>query len=349
MDLQLFAEKSYAPSPHRLRRAREKGQVSSSADLTAALVFLAVSLLLSALMPMGVDRLGRAMRTLWLQTPPADLGTALPGLLRQWLPLLLLFSAPALLVAAAVGLGGGLLQTGFLFSLRPPDFARLSPAAGFGRLLSRRAAIDLGKRVLRLAVIAWTGYAWLRDALPQWPPLLAMPLPQGAAYLGGQTAGLLQRLALVLLLFGGADYALQRWQHLQDLRMTREEMRQEQREQETSPELRQQVRKKQRSLARRRMLQQVPKASVVITNPTHYAAALRYDPASMAAPRLIAKGQDLLALQIRRIAREAGVPVIENPPLARALHAQVPLDTEIPAELYQTVAAVLAYIYRTRR
>lgn len=349
MDLQRFAEKPFDPTPHRLRQARREGRVSHSSELAAALALLAVALLLNTLAPAAIAQLGALMQALWRQPPPDDLAAALPRLATQWAMVLLSIGGPALLLALAVGAGASLLQTGFLFTPRPPDLGRLNPLAGLSRLFTTRSAVDLLKRLLKLIFIAWLGYGAIRDLLPRLPSLAAMPLPLAAAEYGRQAGGLLQRIALLLLAFGAADYAWQRWQYTQELRMNRDEVKREQREQETSPELRQRVRKKQRELAKRRMIQAVPRASLVITNPTHFAAALRYDPGQMPAPRLIAKGQDFLAVQIRQAAQRAGVPVVENPPLARALYSQVPLDAEIPPELYQAVAEVLAYLYRTRR
>lgn len=350
MELQLFSEKQFAPSQRRLRQAREKGQVPHSTELSAALALLATTQLLTALAPSGIARLNTMLHGFWGQAPPADFRSGVSGLFYRWVLAFALVAGPLLLGAVAVGAGTGMLQSGFLFTprLAAPDLGRLNPGAAFARIFSGRTAFDLLKRTFKLVLVGWLGYGAIRDLLPRLPALAAMPVTNAAATLGNTAAGLLQRLAYTLLAIGMADYGYQFWQHMQQLRMTRADMKQEMKQQESSPELRQRVKKRQREIAGRRMMQQVPKASVVVTNPTHFAVALRYDPA-MPAPRVVAKGQDLVALRIRRIAQQSSVPVVENPPLARALHAQVALDAEIPPELYQAVAELMGYVYRTRR
>lgn len=351
LNLQLFAQdKTEPPTPKRRRDARRKGQVAKSQDLGTALVLLTAFPVLYSLMSyMGEQMAGF---THWVYTE------ALP--VREWSERTLhtlavqavLQVGKVALPMAAVGLLVGvmvqLMQVGFLVTAEPltPKPERLNPVSGFKRIFSKRAAFEFLKAVLKTAAVAWICYTLLRRYLPLFPhlpwlhPLEAVQMIGDAARWIGIYAGAL------LLVLGGGDYAFQRFEHIKSLRMSKQELKEEHKESEGDPQLRARMRQRQREIAMGRMIQDVPKADVVVTNPTHLAVAIQYDPEQMDAPVVVAKGAGAVAERIKEVAREHDVSVVENKPLARALFDTVPVGSEIPAELYQAVAEVLAFVYR---
>jgi len=274
--------------------------------------------------------------------PLRALGTAAGDALLSTAPLLGL-----LLVAALVApllIGGWNVSSEALV----PKWERLDPVRGFGRLFSVAGLIELGKSLARFAIVGGAGALVLWWQADELLALGTRPL-QGAIGESLRLTGLaLLALAASLVLIAAVDAPLALWQHRRALRMTRQEVRDELRENEGNPEVRGKIRARQQAVARSRMMQEVPRADVVVTNPTHYAVALRYDERRARAPVVVAKGADLIAARIRGIAEEHGVPVLEAPPLARALHATCELGEEIPARLYASVAQVLAYVYQLR-
>ncbi|MEP6884409.1 MAG: flagellar biosynthesis protein FlhB [Gammaproteobacteria bacterium] len=344
-------ERTEEPSQKRLQEARERGQVPRSRELTNFATMIGGSATLIAVGGSLVTRLSQMMRrgldfdAQALRDPDAmltSLGTAGTSALSVLLPI---FAALAGLVLLA-----SLLLGGWNFSLRAmaPDFSRLDPLAGLKRLFGLRGASELGKALLKCAVVggvcaaivSWT----LHDVLA-----LAHMEPRAAI---GRAVGLMAWafvwLCASLVLVALVDVPLQLFQFKRMLRMTRQELRDEAKESEGRPETKQRIRQLQQTLARRRMMHKVPTADVVIVNPTHFAVALKYDPNKMRAPRVLAKGVDLVAQNIRRIALEHRVPVFESPKLARALYRSTDLNKEIPAGLYGAVAQVLSYIFRIR-
>jgi flagellar biosynthesis protein FlhB len=344
-------ERTEEPSQRRLQEARERGQVPRSRELTnfatmiggsAALVAIGGPLAahLSQVMRQGLSFDSRSLQDPTLMM--GSLGRACTDALGILLPIFGVLIGLVLLSSVLLG--------GWNFSLQAmaPDFTRLSPLSGIKRLFGMRGASELGKALLKCAVVggvcaavvSWT----FRDVLA-----LAHMEPRAAI---GRAAGLLAwsfvwlcaSLALVAII----DVPLQLFQFKHALRMTRQELRDEAKESDGRPETKQRIRQMQQALARRRMMHKVPTADVVIVNPTHFAVALKYDPKKMRAPRLVAKGADLVALNIRRIAEEHRVPVFEAPKLARALYRSTDLNKEIPAGLYVAVAQVLSYIFRVR-
>jgi flagellar biosynthetic protein FlhB len=248
-------------------------------------------------------------------------------------------------VLAAV-MGGGWSMS---FKALKPNFGRFNPISGIGRMFARQHLIDLAKMVLLALIIGAVGAAYLKSQWQGLAQLLAMPLPEGIATLSGTIAS---GFGLMLLVVGGwalIDVPLQRHLWLERLKMTREEARQEHKDAEGNVEVKGKIKARMREMGRKRMLAAVPQADLVVMNPTHYAVALKYDDTKMGAPRVVAKGTDLLALKIRDLARESKVPVLQAPPLARALYAHCELDAEVPANLFAAVAQVLAWVYALRR
>lgn len=351
-ELQRFADsdRSQAPTPRRLQKARERGQIAHSADLTSAAVLLAATVALRLTGARAAGQLARWAETVWGQAPAVRFGTGqvmllLTGGLRAAAGLLLPVLGAGLVAAVAVGLA----QTQFV--LQPgglaPDFRRLDPIAGLRRIWSRRALVELGKAGLRLAGLLAVLWGPVRELVPQLASGAFSTAQILAATLGTLVTACL-RVGIVLGIVGAADYFFQRRELENQLRMTRQEVRDETREQEGDPLLRTRRRRRMRELSRRRMLHDVRRADAVLTNPTHFAVALRYDASRMDAPQVVAKGQDFLAERIKAVARAAGVMIVENPPLARSLHASVRVGEGVPERLYRAVAEVLAYVWRAR-
>jgi flagellar biosynthetic protein FlhB len=344
-------ERTEEPSQKRLQDARERGQVPRSRELTNFATMIGGSAALVAIGGSLAARMSQMMRR-GLSIDPmrlrdsdgmlSSLGEACTSALTVLLPVFAVLIG--LVVLASLVLGGW----NFSMQAMAPDFSRLSPLAGMKRLFGLRGASELGKALLKCAVVGAVCAAivsWIfRDvlALAHMEPRAA--IARGAALLSWSFVWLCASLALVAIV----DVPLQLFQFKQALRMTRQELRDEVKESDGRPETKQRIRQMQQTLARRRMMHKVPTADVVIVNPTHFAVALKYDPKKMRAPRVLAKGVDLVAQNIRRIAEENRVPVFESPKLARALYRSTDLNKEIPAGLYVAVAQVLSYIFRVR-
>ncbi len=342
-------QKTEEPSQRRLDEARTKGQVASSREVNHALMLGAGALLVGVLAPAIAGDLGQALRRL-LERPqefaPAELHRAMAALLGEVGGALL--SGALLLVGAA--LASGLLQNGLIVSTEPlaPKLERISPLAGAKRLFSLRSLIEFGKGVLKIALVAATAVLLL------WPARARILTAAGLD--AGALLGLLRDLALRLLagvallvgLIALLDVLYQRFEHRKQLRMSRRDLQDEFKQTEGDPFIKARLRSLRQERARRRMMAEVPKATVVVTNPTHVAVALRYEGPAMAAPTVVAKGLGTLAERIRTVARAHAVPVIQNPPLARALHEGVELGAEVPPAHYRAVAEVIGYVLRLR-
>lgn len=344
-------ERTERATPKRLRDAKRKGQMARSRELNTAMVLTAAALALYGLGPLlGQGLIGFMERSLVLG--PADLAepAAMLRRMRAGTGELLLLATPFLLAVLGTALVAPALLGGWAFSAEPltPRLERLNPLKGLGRIFSLRGLVELLKAIAKLALIAGVG------ALALWTyrfEILAAP----AASLSQGMADALRLFGTILLILSAAtflvaflDVPYQIWDHARRLRMTRQEVRDELKELEGRPEVKSRIRQLQRELSRRRMMDAVPKADLVVTNPTHYAVALRYEPERSSAPRVVAKGADLLAAQIRALAQAHGVPVVEAPALARTLYRGVRLDQEIPGSLYLAVAQLLAYVYQLR-
>ncbi|MEJ5367619.1 MAG: EscU/YscU/HrcU family type III secretion system export apparatus switch protein [Bryobacteraceae bacterium] len=340
-------QKTEAPTPQRIRKAREQGRFPSSRDFVFGIQFLAWVVLLNS-------------ASLWFPALAASFRKALLLAFQNRNsvdPALLLGEAawPSRAVAlvaagaaiAALGMLAHLGATGFGFApaKAAPDLQRLNPVQNL-RELPRRNRDSLLAAVLLLPLLLAALWWVVASRWNEFLRLPLLPLEQGAAVVGSAVGGLLWKGALILLAWGAADLFRQRRRYFADLRMSRQEVREEHRQSEGSPEVKARIRRLRRELLRRRMMAEVPKATAVIVNPTHFAVALRYDQKSMPAPKVVAKGKNWLALRIREKALEHRVPVVENPPLARALYEQVEVGQEIPVGLYRAVAEVLAYVYR---
>jgi flagellar biosynthesis protein FlhB len=343
-------DRSEQPTPRRRQRARERGQVVHSRELQAALVMLAAVIALRFSGP----RMLSEILTRW-QFSLQGLGrhslasADMPGLGLDWwwwgmkllLPLFAVVATAA--VASAVAIQGG-----FVFSAQGamPNLSRMDPIAGAQRMFSGRTGFAFGRDLLKLVLVGWVCTAGMRAAIDLWSREPDVDLAAQWMRLTDIGSGLALRTAVVLVGVGLLDYVYQRRQFVQDLKMSKQEVREEHKEMEGDPLIKAKIRSRQRDLARRRMMEAVPTADVILTNPTTLAVALKYDAATMQAPRVVAKGQRLIAERMKEIARQAGVPIIEDKPLARALFRLAPIGAEIPADLYRAVAEVLGYVYR---
>ena len=349
------SEKTEKASGKKLKDARKRGQVAVSKDVSMAMGSLAAtgvlvaggSFLLHRLtstITIGLSRLGDSPLK---EMTPNDL---VPMVLSGG-ALVALTAGPVAIAAAATGVFSSVVQTGFNFSTEPlaPKWDRLSPANGFKKLAPSRAGVDTLKAILTscvLGVIAWRITNTL--ALDAWR--MAWTSPIASASRGwGEGLRLLWQAGFALLAIGALDFGVQKWRLLSSLKMSKQEVKDEARSGEGNPEIKARVRRIQREMYRKRMLLAVPRATVVLTNPTHYAVALEYRRDKNAAPVVVAKGADLIAAKIREIAREHSVPIVENPQLTRALFKECEIGDVIPGPLFGAVAEVLAYLIRIKQ
>jgi flagellar biosynthesis protein FlhB len=344
-------ERTESATPKRREEARRKGQIPRSRDLSAAAVLMTGGVGLSVLgSQLGGDLYSLMQRGLTLtreqvmddaQLVPAFAGAAFDGLMAT-LPVLGLLLLAAVL--APLVLGGWTFSTEALM----PQFNRLNPLAGIKRIFAMRSIVELMKALAKFGVVA------VIAALVLWKDasaLLALgrePTAQAIMHAVSLSGSALILISAGMLLIAGVDVPYQLWQYAKQLKMTREEVRREMKESEGSPEVKGRIRQLQQQMARQRMMQDVPKADVIVTNPTHFAVALKYDDKRMRAPVVVAKGVDVVAARIREVATEHSVPIFEAPPLARVLYKNVDIGGEVPASLYVAVAQVLSYIFQLR-
>ncbi|MCL4741901.1 MAG: flagellar biosynthesis protein FlhB [Phycisphaerales bacterium] len=345
-----LGEKTEQPTQHRLLDARRRGRVAKSADLSAAVDLLGAVIVLVAVGGLLIRGMSTLIRRL---LEGETLGDALTvesmtdgAKWAAWQGVMVVI--PVLLLMFVVAAVGQVMQVGLLFSPEPlrPKLERLNPIAGVKRMFSKRnlvkSVVNTGKLVLVVAI------SWL--VIGRWMPrligLAALDPVPGMLLLARAAAELALWLVFLLLVLGVIDFMYQKWQHSQDLRMTKQEVKDERRSMEGDPQMKGRRMRLMRQIAMQRIQAAVPDADVVVTNPTHFAVALRYESESMGAPRLIAKGADYMAVRIRHVAVAHGVPIVERPPLARAVYYGVEVGREIPPHLYEAVAEILAYVYR---
>lgn len=341
------------PTAKRKAEARRDGKVARSPDLGAAAVFIGIISALHAgfnvmlasaaqAFQIAFEHLGRreepTIHSVWFDAA------------RSFTPYLSILVL-AFTSAVVIGVGANIAQFGFMWAphMLKPKFSKLNPFPGFRNLLlSPQTLINLLKQVLKLVVVATIVYSQVKDRMPMFYAL-AHASPMGVVSTVEDTVfNIGIRFGVLLLVLGCADYAYAKWQLEQSLMMSKTEVKEEAKQAEGSPEAKGAVKQRQRAAARRRMMAAVPRATVVVTNPTHFAIALEWDEHTMAAPVLVAKGADLMAKRIRELAAEHRIPIMENPPLARTLYDKVPLDSPIPPDLYSAVAQVIAFVYKLK-
>ena len=337
-------------TPKKRDDARKKGQVARSMDLNGAIVLLAALFALSAFAPRMLQRIEDATRELLLLVAQPDvvgregIGDVLMEVANAWL----LSLAPIAAVCMVAGLLASVGQVGFKPSAQAikPDPKKLNPLAGAKMIFGTHALFEGAKSIVKVVAVGAIAALALLPKLDELAALVGMPPAVLLPAIAHMALGIAQRAAVAYLVIAVADVIYQRWRHEKQLKMDKQEVKDEGKQQQLPAEVKGAQRRRAMELARARMMDAVPTADVVVTNPTHYSVALRYS-ADALAPVVVAKGQDLVAFRIRELAREAGVAVVPDPPLARALHASVEVGRMIPEELFQAVAELLAYVYRT--
>jgi flagellar biosynthesis protein FlhB len=344
-------DKNLPASPRKLDKAREDGQVARSRDLGHFAAVAGAGAALMVLAPALSDALREALaRSLRFDGAHALDDGAMTAQLLGWTTTLLWAVVPFGLVMAGLAIVSAIAIGGWTWTLKPllPKFHALNPLAGMGRVFSKQQSLDALKASVLAVVLGGIGAFWLGGHVREMVGVLALPLPTAIASATAAVSGGMAGVLLALAVFAAIDVPLQKRLHAERLKMSHQEVKQEQKELDGNAEVKGKVRARMREMTKRRMMSAVPKADLVVMNPTHYAVALKYDDRTMGAPRVVAKGADLLALRIRDLAQGASVPVLEAPVLARALYAHAELDREIPAALFAAVAQVLAYVYQLR-
>ena len=344
-------ERTEEPSAQRLEEFRQEGDVSQSRELTS--VFVLFSCLIAFyLSGSGIrENFFAIMRELFATSGTTTLTQATAGnVLLMVLKALAQMILPIAGAGFAAGVIGSVIQVGINFTLKPlePKFEKINPVQGFFRILSLNSLVEGLKSIVKLATVIFVTYLMIKKEIIASPAVIEMETNQLAAYLGTIGMKFIGVMCMALFVIAAMDFGYQKFRYHQRLMMTKQEFKEEQKQREGDPNIKARMRSIQRELSRRRMMQEVPKADVVITNPTHIAVALKYDSTEMRAPKVVAKGTDLIAQKIKEIAKKSGVPLVENVPLARALHKNVKVGKAIPRALYQAVAEVLAYVYRLK-
>lgn len=362
-DLQFFAkdgpggEKTEQPTTKKLEDARKEGQVAKSKEIANAFGILAFFLILKVYIgSMGISfiecfhavysQISDVIKMYGGNLPVASLQVIIRSMMLQ----LLLIIAPILLIGFAVAIVCDIVQVKWKPTTKPlqPKFNKLNPIKGFGRIFSANSLMELLKSIAKLGVIGYMVYSYLKGRTGQIFLLYDITLNQAIGLIGEIVIDLGIRIAAVYMIIAFLDYAYQKWKFKEDMKMTKQEVKDEYKNQEGDPQIKGKQKQRMREASMRRMMQQLPEADVVITNPTHYAVAIKYDPDKYDAPYVLAKGENYLAQRIKDIAKENDIEIVENKPLARMLYANVEVGELIPPELYQAVAEVLAFVYHLK-
>jgi flagellar biosynthetic protein FlhB len=348
-----LGDKTEAPTPRKLSKAREDGNVAKSVELVSALDLVVAFALIWYFGSLCVELFAEMLRAhlrpvdMLTLTRPGELASGMVEAFKQTFPIL----AVALGVLALVSGLGHLAQVQFLFSTKPvePNIERISPLSGFQRIFGAKNLFRQGLNIIKLALIAVVAVTAASVYFQDFAGLALLDAGDAMRSMVLLIIKIAAWVLAILLILGVADYALQRFQHTRDLRMTKHEIKEEGKDTDGDPEIKARVRKMGRDIAMGQLRREVPKADVIVTNPTHFAVALRYDEGAMAAPVVVAKGADFMAFRIREIAIGSRVPIVEKPELARALYAEAKVGRAIDVKFYQAVAELLAYVYRLKQ
>lgn len=356
-NLQFFAEgadKTEPPTSKKLNDARKEGQVARSKELTTSVELLILFLTLKIYIGFMGDKFLESFKSTFqnfTKMVDGEFTTGMAeGLLRDSITRILVICIPICAIAVIVSFTVVLFQVKWKVSgkLLQPKFSKINPVNGFKKLFSLEKVFSLVIEVVKIAVIAYVAYSTLKD---EWQTLLILydiSLFQAISLIGKLVIDLGIKISMFFLIIGFADYVYQKFKFMKDMRMTKQEVKDEFKQSEGDPQVKRKIRSKMMEVSQRRMMQQLPQADVVITNPTHLAAAIKYDKETSDAPVLLAKGADYLAIKIKEIAKENNIEIVENKPLARMLYYNVEVGAEIPPELYQMTAEVLAYVYKLK-
>jgi len=352
---QSAGEKTERPSAKKLKDARDKGQVARSRDVAVALSSLAVTVAVTSLGSAMLARLATRLASALSHLGDRPLAPVTPGALTGQVVsdslLIAIAVGPLMLVGGLSGLAGNVMQSGWVFAPEAlkMNWAKLSPSNGLKRLAPKQSGVDLLKTVIAVTALSAISYNVLGEFVAFSPALARMAPADAGAEGWSRLVRLLWQAGFALLAIAAGDYGVQRWRHWSSLKMTKRDVSDESKSNDGNPQVKQRVRQIQRGMTRRRMLKAVRHASVVVTNPTHFAVALEYRRERMSAPVVVAKGKDLMAARIKKVARDHGVPTVENVPLAQALFKGAEVGDAIPAALFGAVAEVLAYLVRIKQ
>ena len=362
-NLQFFAkdgpggEKTEEPTAKKLEDARKEGQVAKSKEIANAFGILALFVILKVYLGTMGTRFIALFSAVYNQLPDVtkmyngDLPVAaLQTIIRGMMVQLIIIVAPVFLVGFLVAFVCDVAQVKWKPTGKPlqPKFSKLNPIKGFGRIFSSNSLMELLKSALKLILIGYMVYSYLKGRVDQIYLLYGISLKQAIGLIGEIVVDLGIRIAAVYMVIALLDFAYQKWKFKEDMKMTKQEVKDEYKNQEGDPQVKSKQKQRMREASMRRMMQQLPEADVVITNPTHYAVAIKYDPDIYDAPYVLAKGENYLAQRIKDVAREHDIEIVENKPLARMLYANVEIGELIPPELYQAVAEVLAFVYHLK-
>lgn len=345
-------ERTETPSAKRRADFRKKGQVAQSREVQTAAMFTLLLLFWMMFAPFFWGELQEMITAIWRACGEYAITPSSLMQLSYYLgATLALILAPLFLAALVVGFFSTFLQIGWLFTVEPliPDLNKLDPIKGMARFFSKRSLVEVIKSLLKVGLIGWIAYKTVLAEFDQALLLTEMPVEGTILYLAKTTVLVMAKVAAIMIALAILDYGFVRWEMEEKMKMTKQEQKEEMKETEGDPHIKSKIRSIQQQMARRRMMAAVPTADVVITNPTHFAVALKYDASTMEAPMVLAKGQDLVAEKIREIAREHSIPLVENPPVARLLHSKVEIGQSIPEDLFKAVAEILAYVYSLKR
>ena len=346
-----FQERTEKATPRKRRKAREEGRVARSNELNSAVILCLGALALYLIGPSMISGLKAFMIQSFSDAPKISVtNDSLAALLSNRTLSFFLILTPFLAVLAVVAYGVNVLQVGVMFTTKPlePKADRFNLANGIKRIISVRSLVQLARDVLKLTLIGVVGYWAITGNLDTIYHLSDTSPDVIATAIGRIALTTTLQIGGVILLLAILDYAYQKYDFEKNIRMSKQDIREEMKDTEGNPQIKARVRQLQREMSRKRMMREIPEADVVVTNPTHIAVALKYNPELMDAPLVVAKGQRLIAEKIKEIARMAGVPVVENKPLARALFKMCDIGSRVPSDLYRAVAEVLAYVYRLK-
>jgi flagellar biosynthetic protein FlhB len=342
-------DKTEKPTPKRRSEARKQGQVARSADMNGAIVLLAALMVLSAMAPKMMDSLKTMMSTtlLAIQNPDVVTKDGLGPIVTDITMVMVKVIGPIAAVCMVAGVLVNVAQVKWAPSFKPvkPNFKKVNPLSGAKNIFGPQMWFEGGKTVVKVGAVGGITAMALFPKFDELAALVGMPPQQLLPHLCELILAIAWRAGAAYLAIAFIDYAWQKYRHEKQLKMSKQEVKEEAKSQDSPAEVKSAIRRRQMEQARKRMMDDVPTADVVVTNPTHYAVALRYDGEKLA-PEVVAKGKDLIAFQIRRIAEEHAVPVISDPPLARGLHKAVEIGHQIPEEFFQAVAQLLAFVYR---
>jgi flagellar biosynthesis protein FlhB len=347
-----FQDKTEQATPKKKEDAKQKGQVAKSKEISSVAVLAAGAIYMYFNAKGLTEKLGTNLKQTFISIPKIAAGDiASTDFLSQTIKSFLELTLPIMIVLMVVSLIANFIQTGFVASVEPltPNMSKMDPIKGLGKIISKRSLAELLKSIFKILIVSWAVYSTLKNDFSLLMPLMYQDNFQIMSMLGTISMKVVTRCCYVILVLAILDYLYQKWEFEQELKMTKQEIRDEFKQTEGDPLIKSRIRSIQREMARRRMMREVPKADVIITNPTHYAIALSYKPGEkMSAPKIIAKGADNIAMKIKELAKKHGIPMVENRPLAQNLY-KLDIGQEVPPKFYQAVAEILAYVYGLKK